>query len=356
MFQQFKSIFPEATVINIKSLANSVGLNEEELLSLGKEKFEVLRSEFQNLNNILANKPETNNSSNRNINSNTASEKVDINNTLQLFQRLEEGWKQIHDNNVLNIKRSQHANKLLLTLTSSCEQHNYVCKKMADVSTDFESIRHDINTVNNIATELKDKLNALDDLIDKTYLEYEEKKFEEWKQQEEIIFKEEKMEKERVLKAHEEQLKQKYQEHNDIQTKKRLELYDATFQADLEDYKRRRETEVSSLYSNKSMINDNLKAKLENINLDNTNANELDTFLSDSSMDNTSPQPKNKKKKDIKKNTAPSLSVEAFFSTGLTKPTYDKKQPIKNSNDTDDDDDDEGGNIEILGDEDYESE
>ncbi|CAO3612319.1 unnamed protein product [Cunninghamella echinulata] len=338
MFHQFKSIFPEATVINIKSLANSVGLNEENYFRLEKK----------------TNKPETNNSSNRNLNNNTVNGKNDINNTLQLFQRLEEGWKQIHDNNVLNIKRSQHANELLLTLTSSCEQHNYVCKKMADMSTDFESIRHDINTVNNIAIELKDKLSALDDLIDKTYLEYEEEKFEEWKQQEEIIFMEEKMEKERALKAHEEQLKQKYQEHNDFQTKKRLELYDATFQADLEDYKRRRETEVSSLYSNKSMINDNIKTKLENIKLDNANANELDTFLSDDSMDDTSPQPKNKKKKDIKKNTTPSLSVEAFFSTGSTKPTNNKKQSIVNSEDTDEDDED--GNIEILGDEDYESE
>ena len=44
-------------------------------------------------------------------------------------------------------------------------------------------------------------------------------------------------------------LKEAYEQHNDTQTKKRVELYEATFNAELEDYRRRRENEISSLYS-----------------------------------------------------------------------------------------------------------
>lgn len=43
-------------------------------------------------------------------------------------------------------------------------------------------------------------------------------------------------------------LKQRYEEYEKIQQKKRLELYEATFNAELEEYKRKRETEISSLY------------------------------------------------------------------------------------------------------------
>jgi hypothetical protein len=53
------------------------------------------------------------------------------------------------------------------------------------------------------------------------------------------------------LKEKEDKLKQQYEEYDSIQQKKRLELYEANFNAELEDYKRRRETEVSSLYSRK---------------------------------------------------------------------------------------------------------
>lgn len=43
-------------------------------------------------------------------------------------------------------------------------------------------------------------------------------------------------------------LKQRYEEYENIQRKKRLELYEATFNAELEEYKRKRQNEISSLY------------------------------------------------------------------------------------------------------------
>lgn len=53
----------------------------------------------------------------------------------------------------------------------------------------------------------------------------------------------------RILKEREASFREKYEEHERTQRKKRVELYEANFNAELEDYRRRRENEVSSLYS-----------------------------------------------------------------------------------------------------------
>lgn len=51
------------------------------------------------------------------------------------------------------------------------------------------------------------------------------------------------------LEIYEASLRQAYEEHNQVQTQKRAELLDATFNAEMEQYRRLRETQVSSLYS-----------------------------------------------------------------------------------------------------------
>jgi hypothetical protein len=53
------------------------------------------------------------------------------------------------------------------------------------------------------------------------------------------------------LKEKEDRLRHEFEQHDAIQQQKRVELYEANFNAELEDYKRRRENEVSSLYSRK---------------------------------------------------------------------------------------------------------
>lgn len=53
------------------------------------------------------------------------------------------------------------------------------------------------------------------------------------------------------LAAKQAQLNQIYEEHIERQAKEKLELYDVNFKSELEDYRRRRETEVSSLYNSK---------------------------------------------------------------------------------------------------------
>jgi hypothetical protein len=112
-------------------------------------------------------------------------------------------------------------------------------------------------------------LSKIEARIDSVSVNYEQEQFELWKKEQEKEFMEEVAFKRymvnivsmlfhtdvlyvrQALKEKENKLKQQFEEYDSIQQKKRLELYEANFNAELEDYKRRRETEVSSLYSRK---------------------------------------------------------------------------------------------------------
>ena len=97
-------------------------------------------------------------------------------------------------------------------------------------------------------------LHEIDAQVDAISVEYEQQEFELWKQQQEKEFMAEIALKRQALKQKENKLREQYEEYDSMQQKKRLELYEANFNAELEDYKRRRETEVSSLYSSKFLL------------------------------------------------------------------------------------------------------
>ncbi|KAG1239442.1 hypothetical protein G6F68_018633 [Rhizopus microsporus] len=79
-------------------------------------------------------------------------------------------------------------------------------------------------------------------------------------------------------------LKQRYEEYENIQRKKRLELYEATFNAELEEYKRKRQNEISSLYPN-SKTSNSLQTSLEQLQLlDHGNKEELEDFFGENEI------------------------------------------------------------------------
>lgn len=88
--------------------------------------------------------------------------------------------------------------------------------------------------------------------IDSVSVNHERRELELWKKEQDRKLKDEMQVKKKALSEKETKLKQQYEEYDSIQKKKRVELYEANFNAELEDYKRRRETEVSSLYSRRS--------------------------------------------------------------------------------------------------------
>ncbi|KAI8338879.1 hypothetical protein BC941DRAFT_421455 [Chlamydoabsidia padenii] len=329
MFQQFKNIFPSSTSLNIRSLADSVGLNDEEWRTRGMEGLEALRSELYNINTLLSNRSDTNatqTSKQFPMSSNTMHE------TARLINRLEQDRDALRKSNLDNINKAKAADNLLRTLLSRCQQHNEICTSLSNMSSLMESTRQEMKTVTSAALSLKNKLMALEDRIDQVCVDYEQRELEEWKQSQEANMQKDLAGKRQGLEARQEQLDQIYEEHIQQQAKEKLELYDINFKSELENYKRRREAEVSSLYNNHS-TGRTVITTLENLNLDNGNHVDLDHFLTDDDDDKDDGDTLDKNK---------DLSI---------KPTTNKAIQEQTSDSSDDD----GAHIEILADEDYES-
>ncbi|KAI8085040.1 uncharacterized protein BX664DRAFT_338393 [Halteromyces radiatus] len=331
MFQQFKNIFPGSASLNIRSLADSVGLNEEEWRTRGMERLESIRSELQNFNALLINKSDSNSSediSGKTITSNN----ITLEETAKVIARIQQGRETIHYNNIDNINKSKKADQLLQVLLSRCELHNTICTGMSELPEKLETTRQEMKSVTSAAMELKTKLLALEHRIDHACLEFEQHNFEKWKQEQEACLQTELEMKRQRLKSREAELNQLYEEHNEQQAKKRLELYDINFQSELEDYRRRRETEVSSLYNKSNTTRDKIMTTtLENLNLDNDNSEDLNQFLTDDDDDTND-------KLDTTTARKTSLHIQANRTTNIS-----------------DEDDDEEIHVEILADEDYES-
>jgi hypothetical protein len=109
-------------------------------------------------------------------------------------------------------------------------------------------------TLSDIIVKLVNVLSKLEEQIDEVSLDYERCEFELWKERQEQDLTEEMNNRRQLLRNKENNLRQQFEEYDTIQQKKKLELYEANFNAELEDYKRRRETEVSSLYSRKHLL------------------------------------------------------------------------------------------------------
>ncbi|KAI7885550.1 hypothetical protein K492DRAFT_180635 [Lichtheimia hyalospora FSU 10163] len=307
MFDQFKNILP-TTNINIRSLSSSVGL-------------EALRSEFQNLNSLLLNR--------------------------QQNASYEHDWQDIHDRNTVNFEKARMADQLLLQLLNTCRQHVSTGDRMEKTNDDLMAMHEDLKQLNTLAgksiyslddgikthcyldqDDLKSKLMNLEDRIDEATSEQSRLEFEEWKQEQRSMLKEDIANKTAQLEMYEASLRQAYEEHHQVQTQKRAELLDATFNAEMEQYRRMRETQVSSLYSRKYFIASNqcitnqpaasITASLDTLKLD-VDDQDLDSFLSD-----------NEEKPETRQH-----------------PPHKQQSLSDNSSD-------EGGDNEILGDEDYE--
>ncbi|ORZ12685.1 hypothetical protein BCR42DRAFT_419767 [Absidia repens] len=338
MFQQFKNIFPGSTTLNIRSLADSVGLNEDEWRARGMESLEAIRSELQNFNTLLSNKPTTL------MNTAGTVKRVPSNNSMdemaKIVTRIQQGRDSIHQKNLENIEKAKRADQLLGNLLSRCNQHNKICTAMSDMSSSMDATRQDIISATQAASALKNKLLTLEDRIDKACLEYEQREFEVWKQQEKDKMEVEIAEKRQELEARQKHLDQVYEEHNEQQAKKRLELYDVNFQSELEDYRRRRETEVSSLYSNRTSTV-KMTTTLENMKLDNGDSADLNSFLSD----------------DDDTNDTTETNIKPLSSTMVNNvdKVFKSKIDVPSQGDQDSSDEDDAAHVEILADEDYES-
>ncbi|SAM09705.1 hypothetical protein [Absidia glauca] len=333
MFQQFKNIFPTSTSLNIRSLADSVGLNEEEWRTRGMEGLVALRSELQSFNSLLTNRSDTSIDQTSKQASTTNDSLCE---TEKVITRIELHREAIREGTVNNVQKAKVADDGLRALLSKCQQLNDIGITMTNVPNLMESTRQEMKAATSRALALKAKLVALEDRIDQVCVEYDQREMEEWKQLQEANLQKEMAEKRQGLAARQAQLDQIYEEHMERQAKERLELYDVNFKSELEDYRRRRETEVSSLYNNHSS-NRTVTTTLENLKLEG-NHDDLNHFLIDDEDDNNGDDRTPDGHKDL----------EAKEPTG-------KATRVPEDHQSDSSDDDGGAHIEILADEDYES-
>lgn len=296
-------------------MSSSVGLNDEEWRARGLERLEALRAEFQNFNSILLNRQQNASP----ISQEKRQSILELEATSRLLQRYEHDWQDIHDRNAVNFEKARMADQLLLQLLSTCRQHVSTGDRMEKTHEDLATIHADLKQLNALAGDLKSKLMGLEDQINEATSEQSRQEFEAWKQEQRDKLNQDIASKTTQLEIYEASLRQAYEEHNQVQTQKRAELLDATFNAEMEQYRRLRETQVSSLYSHQPAAS-SITTSLETLKLE-VDDQDLDSFLSDND--------------EIPETTS-------------------HRQHPSHKQSTLDDSSDEGGENEILGDEDYE--
>ncbi|CAO3653162.1 unnamed protein product [Mucor fragilis] len=326
MFQQFKNIFPNAS-LNIRSITESVGINDTEW-NRGVERLGALRNEFQSLNSIFSNRQDSSDTLSSQLSPPNTEEAAlsirDLKATGRMINKLQEGWDGIRTSNVDNFEKARTADAKLRQLKTAGELHYKVCETMEHVEKDIAEIHADLEAINTSAANLMHVLEKLEEQIDQVSVDYEKRQFELWKEEQEKGLMDEMSNRRQLLREKETRLKQQYEEYDNIQQKKRVELYEANFNAELEDYRRRRETEVSSLYSRQSSATaDSITTSLDQVKLQET-GQDLDQFLGDTAERASEKPRKTKKTKKV------------------------ISQPVYSSSDEDD------SKVEILADQDYE--
>ncbi|ORZ03977.1 hypothetical protein BCR43DRAFT_484297 [Syncephalastrum racemosum] len=256
----------------------------------------------------------------------------DLEATGKIIQKFESDWHEIHNQNQKNFQNGARADQLLRNLLENCHAHVSVAKEIEASAFALKDMRSDVDNLNQIADGLFSSLSTLEDRIDQVSTDYERHVFEEWKQLERTRSQKVMAEKSEALANHEAQLKQKYEEHDRVQAEQRVGLYEATFNAELEEYRRKRENQVDALYANERRRS--VTTSLESLRLENADGHDLDQFLSDTSESKGEDR----------------IAIAERADKKLEKK---KQTPTKPDSSEDESDDDEAG-VEILGDEDYE--
>ncbi|KAI8977099.1 hypothetical protein BDF20DRAFT_872913 [Mycotypha africana] len=339
MFQQFKNILPN-TPINIRSLSESVGINDTEW-SRNFERIGQLRNDFQSLNSFFQSRPGSSQSHS------PEPQQMDdmpmlkqLKSTEKLLNKLSQKVEDVHDADIANFEKSKVADSLLRQLHTSSIQHYEVYNLIENSDKVFENMLHDIDSVQSTAVNLMNVLPELEKQIDEVSITHNQREFEIWKQNQEQQLQAEIQAKHQIIHEKEVVLQQKYEEFDKLQRQKKLEVYEATFNAQLEDFRRRKESEVSSIYSQQNGSSLNLDSAslitaLNQLRL-NDQDNDLDTFLGD----------------------ATSSTSVANIDTAQTEESFSASNQIeksKGASDTSDEDEDDGNGtqVEVLEDEDY---
>ncbi|KAI9014335.1 hypothetical protein CLU79DRAFT_767148 [Phycomyces nitens] len=310
-------------------------------------RLETLKSEFQQWNDILLQRnstmlphPSPSIPSSVQPTQPNRPQLTNLEATDQLLQKVQKGWQTVQTNHQDNIDKSNEANKRLEHLTAQCDAHVRISKAMEKTSNEATLVQNQLEQLASIATQLTQSLQSLEAKMDQAAAASEKDAWEQWKSQQESLLRAERSAKQQELDRKEALLRERLEKHTQQQKQERAALYDATFQAELEAYRQRRETHVSSLYSVNTTQSDQITTTLETLKLDQEDTGDLHAFLGKDaeSREPIAPVDESEKKvpKDAKKRP-------------LKKKSKKPKRRVVESESSS-----EGERIEILADEDYE--
>ncbi|CAG8832602.1 28648_t:CDS:2, partial [Gigaspora margarita] len=298
MFEQFKS-----SVLNFKNLLDTTGVV---CLYLSTEisyfaRLQAVKSEWENLRSKSVEILSPGLSprlgaisavvSTPSFNKSRAVPKIDIPATTELAARYECEWNTIRMEDEKNFRNAAIADELIQRILKTCENHCEACELVKSESSQLPKIKEMIEEMAVSAVSLKGKLTELEKMIDEFAKGNEELEFEEWKQQQRLLFnqyvheKNEELEEKRVL------YRQHYEEFLVNHQVQKIQLYQANFEAQMENYRNRAiDSSMFNAHPIQSITyqsDDDVIAKLDQVVLETADdRNALEDFLSSSDTEN----------------------------------------------------------------------
>ncbi|CAM0139904.1 hypothetical protein VKS41_007249 [Umbelopsis sp. WA50703] len=277
MFDQFKKIS------RFKEFTTAVGLNEQELRARGLDRLEAGRKAFQEFNSMITkhtSRSQTTSPQPRADSTSDVATPIEMPSTKEWYEHLESAWQDILENNKTNYALAEDAQSLLDSLMARCSEQAEICLEFQNQCTMLPDTAKDLHSISETATALKGKLIQLDREIDEYCKEHEEDEFEAWKREQGAKLEQYKTARRAAYTQKEQQLKERYDVHVKDLTSKRRDLYEANFQAEIDEYRHRRENQVSSLYQERPRV-DPITHRLDNVTLEADDTHVLDDFLGD---------------------------------------------------------------------------
>ncbi|KAI7867444.1 hypothetical protein BDF14DRAFT_689716 [Spinellus fusiger] len=219
---------------------------ETEWKTRGLERLEAIKSELQQWQGISQHPPPSA--------TDTAAFVPFPEATRQCIERTQQQWTSIHDRNQSNLQKATLADRRVGHLLQQCEAHGRVSHRLEATQQEALSLQTQCDALTHMATQLHETLIGLEEQIQQRWTEKRQRDYTLWQQQQTSDLLREEKEREQRLVQKEAQLRATWEEHSQQQKKERIALYDATFQAELEEYRHKRETQVDSLYSGESHL------------------------------------------------------------------------------------------------------
>ncbi|CAG8453562.1 3082_t:CDS:2 [Scutellospora calospora] len=222
MFEQFKRF---SSVLNFKDLLDNTGLPREGLQAV-KSEWESIRSK-----SVEMLSPATVSTSSKF----RAVPKIDIPATTELATRYECEWNIIRMEDEKNFRNAAIVDELIQRMLNTCENHYEVCESVKSESNQLPKVKEIIEEMAVTAG----KLTELEKMIDELAKSNEELEFEEWKQQQRLLFNQHVDEKNKELEEKRVLYRQHYDEFLTNHQVQRVQLYQANFEAQMENYRNR---------------------------------------------------------------------------------------------------------------------